>query len=243
MDKHLISLATLYGLSFIIGLFVTYRGLPVHYARKILCICFFLISSYILAKFNSAHSLSYYQNLLIGSLLPLLWIFSFLEPLRDRVAFLRICFSSFDRPEDRPHTILWLSSGILIGYWVLFAMIEWLRIYDAAHLIFITVFISTLGDGMAEPIGVRYGKLKYKTNALFTNKTYHRTIEGSACVFLSAISVIVAYHAHFTPPQFLAMLLLMPIAMTVTEAKSPHTWDNPFMHLIGGLITIIVIQI
>ena len=28
--------------------------------------------------------------------------------------------------------------------------------------------------------------------------------------------------------------------MTVIEAYAPHTWDNPFLYLVGGLLVFIV---
>lgn len=169
----------------------------------------------------------------------MLWLFSYLEVFRKRSKFLSICFAAIDRPEDRPYTLVWIITGMFVGYLVLLGMIEWLKIYDAAFLMSITVFISVFGDGLAEPVGVRFGKHEYKTRALFTKRLYIRTYEGSACVALSAISVIVAIFSYMSVPQFIFMLITMPIAMTITEAKSPHTWDNPFLHLVGGLITII----
>jgi phytol kinase len=236
---YFLSILSLYLLSFIIGLCVTYKNLRVNYARKIVSILFFLLTTLILIEFDKA---SGWTGIILGITMPLLWIFSFLKPIRERIKFFAICFASIDRPEDRPHTILWLSTAVIIGYWVLILMIEWLKIYNAEHLVFITLFISTFGDGLAEPIGVKFGKNKYKTRALFTKQFYHRTFEGSACVTLSAIAIIVAMANHMTEPQFWAMLLIMPIAMTLTEAKSPHTWDNPFMHLAGGLITVGIIH-
>ena len=44
---------------------------------------------------------------------------------------------------------------------------------------------------------------------------------------------MLAFHASFTPPQFLAALLVVPIAVTLAEAFSPHTWDTPYMFLVG----------
>jgi len=123
-------------------------------------------------------------------------------------------------------------------------MIEWLRIgYDAAHLIFITVFVSTFGDGLAEPIGVTFGRMRYQTRALFTTRKYHRTIEGSACVFLAAISGTITMMDHMTSIQFWAMLIAMPVCLTLTEAKAPHTWDNPFLHLVGGVVTVMCLNL
>jgi len=233
-------LIALYVFNFVIGLFVTYKNLRVNYARKIYSMGYFLTASYLATVIQRDGET---LQLILSCIIPLIWLFSFLEPIRNKSKFLRICFSSFDRPEDRPYTIIWLSTSMVVGYWVLVGMIEWLEIYNAAHLIWITVFVSTFGDGLAEPIGVKFGQWKYKTRALFTNRTYIRTIEGSIVVGLSALAGIIGFYNEFTPNQFIAMMCIMPFAMAITEAKSPHTWDNPFLHLIGGLITVLCLQI
>lgn len=178
-------------------------------------------------------------NLVFGVVTPLLWNLSLLEGFRKRSRFLTICFNSFNRPEDYPFTLLWVTTGLIAGYFVLLGMVEWLKVYEASSLILITVFISVFGDGLAEPIGVRYGRHKYETYALFTKKRYVRSIEGSACVALSAISIVIAMYSYMSPYQFIFMLVAMPVVMTIVEAKSPHTWDNPFLHLVGGVVTII----
>ena len=237
---YLSILCALYGFNFIIGLFVTYKNLRVNYARKIFSIGYFLTASYIATIIQRDGDMT---QLILSCLIPLIWLFSFLEPVRNKSKFLEICFSSFDRPEDRPYTIIWLSTSMVIGYWILVGMIKWLEIYNAAHLIWITVFVSTFGDGLAEPIGVKFGRWQYETRALFTPKKYIRTIEGSIVVALSAIAGIIAFHDYFTITQFIVIICIMPFSMALTEAKSPHTWDNPFLHLVGGLITIMCIQI
>jgi len=38
-------------------------------------------------------------------------------------------------------------------------------------------------------------------------------------------------------------LLIIPIAMTLAEAFSPHTWDGPFLSLVGGSSTVGVLEI
>ena len=128
---------------------------------------------------------------------------------------------------------------MVAGYIAIFFMVEGLRYFDAVNLITMTVFISVFGDGLAEPVGYKFGRHKYKTRALFTKRLYERSWEGSTCVFLSAIAIILAMYHTMTFLQLIYMLILMPPLMTLTEAKSPHTWDNPFMHLAGGLVTMV----
>lgn len=233
---YLYVLLSLYGLSFVVGYFVSNNKLDVHYGRKILSISFFLIATFIITRDLAPLSL---HDILFGIFAPLIWLGSFMRVFRERSSFIRICFSAIDRPEDRPYTLIWLSTGMVVGYIVLLLMVQWLKIYDAGFLITMTVFISVFGDGLAEPVGVRFGRHKYKARALFTKQLYERSYEGSACVALAAISVIIAMYSYMSVPQFIFMLITMPIAMTITEAKSPHTWDNPFLHLIGGLITVV----
>ena len=36
-------------------------------------------------------------------------------------------------------------------------------------LVVIPILINVIGDGLAEPVGVRFGKYRYKTKALFTD--------------------------------------------------------------------------
>lgn len=233
-------LVLLYALSFVIGLFVEKKGLRVNYARKILTISFFLCSSFLLTLFVYSGNI---YDIVFSAAVPLIWLASFWGPVRKRVRFLDICFMSFDRPEDRPFTVLWMMTAFIVGYGVLLGMIQWLHVYNAAYLIFITTFVSTFGDGLAEPVGVRFGTRRYSVRALFTDRMYHRTLEGSACVFLSGVGAVAVMYDSFTALQFILMILIFPIAMTITEAKSPHTWDNPFMHLVGGLITVFIINV
>jgi dolichol kinase len=240
MIYYIASLFLLYALSYGLGLLVVRGKMIVHDSRKIQSIVFFLCATALMVYYDRSTG---WTDAILTTIYPLIWVISFLEPIRNRIPFLKICFASIDRPEDRPFTIILISTGFVVGYWVLLAIMQWLSLYNAAHLIFITVFISTFGDGLAEPIGIRFGKHKYKTRALFTKKSYVRSIEGSACVALSAVAGTVAMYNEFTPLQLCAMLVLMPICMAVTEAKSPHTWDNPFLHLVGGLITILCLQL
>ena len=99
----------------------------------------------------------------------------------------------------------------------------------------LVVCLSMIGDGLAEPIGVRFGRIKYKTYALFTKRRYFRTLEGSLAVFVSTIFVIIWFKGLFTDQQFFWALCILPLTLTITEAISPHTWDGPFLSGVSGI--------
>jgi dolichol kinase len=143
-------------------------------------------------------------------------------------------FLSYDRPEDRPHTMFWLTTQLLAGYAVLIPMRILFQKLGFAELVFIPVLVHGLGDGLAEPVGVRFGKHKYSCRALFSKRRYTRSLEGSACVFLAGVAAVLLFQASFTPLQLFGALLIVPAAITLAEALSPHTWDAPYMFLVGA---------
>ena len=151
-------------------------------------------------------------------------------------------FDGFDRPEDRPNTLLWLWTQYAAGFAIMVPMI-W-RFSDMGYesLVTIPILINAVGDGLAEPVGIRYGKRKYTVKALFTNQTFTRSIEGSSAVFITGVLVMLLYAGEFTSMQFLVGLALVPIAMTLTEAYSPHAWDTPFLMLVGYGTLMTVLQ-
>ena len=149
-------------------------------------------------------------------------------------------FLSFDRPEDRPNTLLWLSTQLIVGYLILIPIIIYFYKIGYETLILLPILVNGIGDGLAEPVGVRFGRLKYKTFALFTKIKYERTIEGSACVFFTSIIVILFFRSEFTSSELILAIILFPIIMTLAEAFAPHTWDTPFLFLFGYLSLFII---
>jgi phytol kinase len=107
-------------------------------------------------------------------------------------------------------------------------------------LLSIAILITVFGDGLAEPIGIRFGKHKYTTYSIFPRKKYLRSLEGSLTVFITGIIVILIFKHSFTNTQFLIALAVIPIAMTLTEAVSPHTLDNPLLVITGSALTLLI---
>jgi len=163
-------------------------------------------------------------------------IFTEWNPIRRRSKFLRQAFVSWDRLEDRPYTMRYdilediLRFAVYLPFIVIFG--------KGALLVMIPNLINEFGDGLAEPVGIRFGKHKYRTRSLYYKGkiwagNFERSLEGSAMVFIVSIIVVLMYAAAFTQPQLIALLIALPILMTLAEAVSPHTNDGPMLALVG----------
>lgn len=219
------------------GLLVLHKGIRVNYTRKINHFALFFIPTYIDRIFAYENSFGLFSLSCVFVILSLLL---YIRPLRERVFFIATMFRSFDRPEDRPHTLLWLSTQITAGFLVIIPMIVLFARHNLLDLIFIPIVVNGIGDGLAEPVGIRFGRHRYRVHALFTRKKYVRSIEGSACIFLASIIAIGAFHSSFSALQLGLALLFFPVVMTLAEAFSPHTWDTPFLFLTGYLTLFVI---
>ncbi|MEX2531632.1 MAG: hypothetical protein WD960_12745, partial [Gemmatimonadota bacterium] len=232
--------ATMFLVAFLTGLMVLHWNVRVNYTRKINHFVLFFVPIFL-------HELFEFQPSLVTTgttgalLLASLGLYS--HPFRTRIPPLATMFASLDRPEDRPYTLWWLSSQVVAGYLVIIPMVILFGRLGHGALMMIPILINAVGDGLAEPVGVRFGKHEYRVRALYGDRVYVRTLEGSACVFLTGVGVIVLFEALFTPLQFWVALLTVPIFMTLAEAFSPHTWDTPFLFLVGGLTLLGIIQL
>ena len=234
--KFVVLLLLAYGL----GRAVQHAGIKVNYTRKIIHFALFFLPEYL--KTFLPYKAGFDTILLSGTLF-LLTIALMVRPIRNRFSLFNTAFASIDRPEDRPHTMLWLSTQVMATFPILCLVVYLLEQYDRTILIFITVIVAGLGDGLAEPVGVRFGRHKYATRALFSDRKYTRSYEGSACVFVSGIFACLILKGEMSSFELILALTIIPIAMTLAEAFSPHTWDSPFLYLVGGTTTIMVIEI
>lgn len=163
-------------------------------------------------------------------------IFTEWNVLRRRLPILAYAFVAWDRIEDRPYTLRYDMLEDILRFVVYLPFI--ILFGKASIIIMIPNLINEFGDGLAEPVGIRFGKHKYRTRSLwydgkFWNGEFQRSLEGSAMVYLISIVVLLLYHDLFTSTQLIISLIFLPIIMTVAEAFSPHTNDGPMLALTG----------
>jgi dolichol kinase len=238
--NEIIRTAVLFVSAYFLGLWVMRRGVRVNYTRKIQHFTLFFVPMVLAAYIPFTPSL---YTVFGSGLVFLASLALFTQPIRSRSTLIATAFASFDRPEDRPYTLLWLSTQILATYVVLVLMLVWLERYEKSILIYITVLVAGIGDGLAEPVGVRFGRHTYTTRALFTKRRYTRSFEGSACVLASGFLAVYLLRGQLDATQFGLALAIVPLAMTLAEAWSPHTWDGPFLYLAGGASTVATLEI
>ena len=228
--KGVIQTVILFSIQYVSGSLVYYKGIKVNYTRKINHFALFFVPMFLDKFIPVKPSL---ELLIIGSILAVTGLIIYIKPVRNKSNFIQRMFLSFDRPEDRPNTLLWLSTQTVFGYLFLIPFIILFYTSGYEYLIIIPILVNGIGDGLAEPVGVRFGKHKYQTYALFSKVKYERTLEGSACVFITSVVVILFFQSGFTSSEFIYVIIIFPIVMTLSEAFAPHTWDTPFLFLFG----------
>lgn len=227
-------------IAFFEGLLVLKFNWKVNYTRKINH--FFVFFSPYLLKQVFPFEETFYSQVIIA-VVGLSTLLIYLKPIRTNVKIVSIMFAAFDRPEDRPHTLKWLFTQYLATYIV--AIPLWMLFDYIGHneAIAIIILVNAIGDGLAEPVGITWGKHKYKVKALFTSATYTRSYEGSTCIFIVGVLAIALYYSSFSSGQFISAIFIVPAVATVAEAKSPHTWDSPFIFLFTGISLLFIYQI
>lgn len=167
------------------GLLVLKKNVKVNYTRKInhftLLIIPYLMDMILKRTADQDVSSNSEVDIIlsaIGLLLGLSYFLLFLKPIRERFKIIHTAFLSIERPEDRPKTLLWISTQSIANFFVVIPFASYLISINKMELVFIIMIINGIGDELAEPIGIRFGKHKYKTYALFSKKKYERSVEG-----------------------------------------------------------------
>ena len=188
------------------GLAVVTKGWNEGYSRKVCHVVMYLTPFLVhLAwpRSNDASDETQSTNAPIWDMSWTVW-FQFLpfylqiKPLRRRSTFLMLVFRAYDRAQDRPHTLTWLLTQLAGGYVVILALYLYLQARGAdvvppgaGRAILIPIVVNVFGDGLAEPVGIRFGRHKYRARALWYDGKccageFKRTLEGSvrSCIYL-----------------------------------------------------------
>lgn len=246
-------------LAYGLGQGVLKRGWQVNYTRKILQLCMFFIPflftipDFLLLDVRMITNKSggevtannIYQLYIFMGVVVLSWSFIFAKAIRSKFPFIATAFAAIDRPEDDGYTLLWLRTETGAVYIILTIVSLFMAVPLFQPLIFQILFlamiVSSVGDALSGIVGMKYGKRIYQVKALFTNKVYTRTWEGSACIFITAFLAILIFKMtfwhEFSWLIVMPVFLIVPAAATYAESRSPHSWDNPFIVLatLGGL--------
>jgi dolichol kinase len=212
-------------IQYLMALLVKYKNVRVNYTRKVVHISYFLLPQLLdilLIKYEKNKFTEFWNVWVILFLLILLS-----EHIRKRVGIIDTMFKAVDRPEDRPYTLIWFSSQIVATLIVIIPFSVHFSRINKIGLVFIPILINGLADGLAEPVGIRFGRHKYKTRACLSSREYERSYEGSLCVFIVSLIIVLSYYGYITLYQYIFCALTIPILITLTEAFSPHTWDSP----------------
>jgi dolichol kinase len=235
--NQLLEFVLIHCIAFIGGILVMRYRWKVNYTRKINHFFVFFAPYAIKLIFPFQETL---LTQVIIALVGLATLSIYILPIRQNLKIVSTMVAAFDRPEDRPYTLKWLFTQYLATYVV--AIPLWI-IFDKMHhqeAIVIIILINAIGDGLAEPIGITWGKNKYQVKALFTSNIYTRSIQGSACVFITSLIVLCLFSNYFSLAQFLVSLFAVPTVATLAEAKSPHTWDSPFIFVFTGVTLLLI---
>jgi phytol kinase len=211
---------------------------------------------------KSLHFASFFLPFIVNKIAPIegsisitllkFWFVLFIYLLATKIVRRKLMpvlliFRAIDRHQDRPNTLKWMVTqfvassivaGLTIYLWEEFGNYRFEKTDD---LMLIIILIIGLGDGLAEPVGVKFGKHKYTVRAwryrgVCCAPAFTRSFEGSATVLLVSLITTSAFYNIFSPLRFVILLLSLPILMTLTEALSPRTWDSPFMFAVGAIV-------
>ena len=137
---------------------------------------------------------------------------------RDRSPF-RFAFLANTRRSDAPHEVFYFWSS-----WVVSAvgLVGIHLVWDDIVVTRTAALLVGIGDGVAEPIGRRWGRHKYRVRSLAGGPPAERSVEGSAAVFVGCFFTLLACFGT----GVIVGALVLAVVLTLVEAVSPHGLDN-----------------
>ena len=135
----------------------------------------------------------------------------------------KVLYEGIGREQDHPHRSLYIGVPFITT-----AIGGLLNNYLFAELALVGYLVSGWGDAIGEPIGVRFGRHRYKVPSL-KGVYCERSIEGSIAIFLmssfgTAVALILISGIIWWFVILIA--LVVGLAAALIEAVSPHGLDN-----------------
>jgi hypothetical protein len=161
-------------------------------------------------------------------------------PIRSVLGCMDYAFYSIDVPEDRPNTMLIITTQFL-GQWAVFIpfLVFWHAQGGKGSWPAVPIIVNGLGAPVSD-LGTRYGKHLYQTKAWFMNKSLQRSWEGSVCVWLvGCFAMVIAFPGFSSVARFWLALAVIPPVLTFAEAKSHPVIDGTGFLFSCGLLTLI----
>lgn len=229
------------------GVAVNRSLLKVSYSRKIVHVVFFLSPT--VEVFLPRIKDEFQWIIACWNIHSVIWILLLItKPVRNRFEVIQTMYTSSNRLTDRGLTQIYafvqiISSIVIISMFAL--LFDYLDV--SQKLIFIPILSVALGDGMAEVVAQIFedfricgGVHEYKTTGCCSgDRQFVRSFEGSATVFLGTLGSIFVAYSEFSKNQLVFILSVLPITMTILEAKAPHSLDNPFLLSWGYFVVLI----
>lgn len=102
--------------------------------------------------------------------------------------------------------------------------------------------VTGMGDAIGEPVGTRWGRHTYKVWSLSAIRAT-RSIEGSLAVFavsLLALGItVLIFPSLGDSPCWFLKIVAIALLSAVTEALTPHGWDNLTMQVVpAAMVTL-----
>ena len=128
----IIKLTILLLIQYASGSLVFYKGVKVNYTRKINHFALFFVPMFIDNIIPVQPSI---ELLIIGSFVAVAGLIIYIKPIRTNSRLIQRMFLSFDRPADRPNTLLWLTTQTAAAYLKIVPIIP-------TNILILTYFLS-----------------------------------------------------------------------------------------------------
>lgn len=126
-----------------------------------------------------------------------------------------------DNKEEKIYVILPLLCS---GLWLLLALFAFPK-----EIAIIATLCVALGDAIAEPIGLRFGKHKYAARAI-KGPSSQKSIEGSLGVFIVCTLILLIF------TQNIILAILLGFLLAIVEGISPRGTDNITIPVVAAII-------